>query len=120
MEKNEHSASPFDLQERLVLFTKRVLQICKKIPNTPECQRIRGQLGAAASSIGANYEEADAAVSKKELRNKMSIARKEAKETRYFLRVIHGTYLDGLDGDIKEADGSIKILSRMIYKTKQK
>jgi four helix bundle protein len=120
MGKTKRFDPPFDLPSRLIRFAKRGLEICKKLPNDPECKRIRGQLGAAVTSVGANYEEADAASSRKELSNKMSIARKEAKETRYFLQVINETYLSGLEEDIQEADELIRILSRMIYKTRSK
>ena len=53
---------PYDLRERLLLFGKRILEICKKLPNYPECNRIRGQLGACGTSAGANYEEAYGAI----------------------------------------------------------
>lgn len=35
---------PYDLRERLLLFAKRILEICKRLPNNSECYRIRGQL----------------------------------------------------------------------------
>jgi four helix bundle protein len=49
---------------------------------------IRTQLAKAGTSIGANVEEADGALTKKDFVNKIAIARKEAKETRYWLRLI--------------------------------
>jgi four helix bundle protein len=109
---------PFDFRERSLHFSKRVLNICEKLPKIPECDRIRGQLGASASSIGANYEEADASLTKKDLRNKLAIARKEAKETKFFLKLVHGTYLEELEDDIQEAEELVKILSSMIEKTR--
>jgi four helix bundle protein len=110
---------PYDLRERLLLFGKRILKICKKLPNYPECNRIRGQLGACGTSAGANYEEADGAITKRDFINKLAIARKEAKEARYFLRIISGTYLDPeeLKEDIKEAEEIINIMSSMINKS---
>jgi len=92
------------------------LEITKKLPAYPECDRIRGQLGGAATSIGSNYEEADGAITKKDFVNKLVIARKEAKETRYFLRIVSGTYLEqeAIKTDIKEAEEIINILSSMI------
>ena len=110
---------PYDLKERLLLFGKRCLEICKKLPSSPECARIRGQLGGAATSTGANYEEADAAITKRDSVNKLAISRKEAKETRYFLRVISGTYIDPeeIKDDIREAEEIINILSSMINKS---
>jgi four helix bundle protein len=111
-------SKPYDLRERL-LFAKRILEICKRLPNYPECNRIRGQLGGAGTSVGANYEEADGTITKKDFVNKIAISRKEAKEVRFFLRVISGTYIEPavIAGDIKESEEIINILSSMIIKS---
>ena len=108
----------YDLKERLLVFAKRVLEICKMLPRNPEANRIRGQLGGAGTSIGANYEEADGSNSKKDFVNKTVIARKEARETRYWLRVISGLYIpeENIAADIKESQEIINILSSMIKK----
>lgn len=109
----------YDLRERLLAFAKRILEICKMLPNTPECNRIRGQLGGAGTSAGANYEESDGSVTKKDFINKVGIARKEAKETRYWLRVISGVYIPEKDlkDDIKESEEIINILSSILIKS---
>lgn len=84
-----------------------------------QCERTRGQLGGAATSTGSNYEEADGAITKKDFVNKLAISRKDAKETRYFLRLISGTYMntEEIQDDIKEAEAIINILSSMINKS---
>ncbi|MHC5039150.1 MAG: four helix bundle protein, partial [Planctomycetota bacterium] len=84
---------PFDLGERCVIFAKRILDICEMLPDTPECRRIRGQLGGAGTAVGANYEEGDGALTKKDKRKSFVHSRKEARESRFFLRVISGKYL---------------------------
>lgn len=108
----------YDIRERLMMFGKGVLEICKMLPKIPECNRIREQLGSAGTSIGANYEEADGAVTKKDFINKAAIARKEAKETRYWLRVIDGLYIDShrIKYDIRESEEIINILSSILIK----
>jgi four helix bundle protein len=113
---------PYDLRERILLFNKDVLGLCKKIPKSPEGEKIRSQLGASASSIGANYEEADGSHSKRDLINKMVIARKEAREARYFLRLIDGVYHQegAVQAQIDESSEIIRILSSMIKKAKAK
>lgn len=83
----------FDLNERLLVFAKRILGRCKQLPRLPECEGIRRQLADAGTSIGANFEEADAALTKKDFINKANISRKEAKETRFWLRVIGGIFI---------------------------
>jgi four helix bundle protein len=107
-----------DLQERLLAFSKEVSGLCDQLPSFPECDRIRRQLAGSASSIGANFEEADAALTKKNFINKAVIARKEAQECRFFLRLIAGTYIreKRIEWSLDEIEELIKILSSMVQK----
>jgi four helix bundle protein len=116
--KRRENDKIFDLRERLLIFTKRIFQICKMLLKTPECDKIRKQLSGAGSAIGANYEEADGAIIKKDFINKVAIARKEAKETRYWLRVIKGVFIEEIEirKDIKETEEIINILSSILIK----
>ena len=79
----------------------------------------RRQLINAATSIGANFEEADGALTKKDFINKLSISRKEAKETRYWLKVINGTCSNDMDltSEIQEIEEIISILSAILLKS---
>jgi four helix bundle protein len=79
---------PFDLEERSAKFGEAVIDLCKKVPLGPLTNRIVDQLIGAATSIGANYCEADDAVSKKDFRHKISISKREARESKHFLRMI--------------------------------
>ncbi len=107
----ENPKKPYDLRERLLIFAKRMLEICKMLPPSPEYAGIRLQLGGAGTSIVANYEEADGSLTKKDFVNKVGIFRKEAKEFIFFLRVISGTYLNAkeLSNDIRESEEIISI-----------
>ena len=89
-ESNGNGASrhPFDLEERSVTFGEAVVRFVKKIPRNPGNDRLVGQLVGCATSIGANYCEANERVSKKDFRNTIGRCVKEAKETKYFLRLI--------------------------------
>lgn len=86
-EKNVDKVN-YDLEERTSLFAENVIDFAKTIPQNPVTMRLISQLVGAASSVGANYMEANAASSKKDFRNKISICRKEAKEAGFFLRCV--------------------------------
>jgi four helix bundle protein len=78
----------FDLEERTALFGEAVIDFAKTIPQGPMTNRIIAQLVGAGTSVGANYVEADDAVSKKEFLKSIGTCRKEARETKHFLRMI--------------------------------
>jgi four helix bundle protein len=77
----------YDLEERTARFGESVIDFAKTIPPSAVTYRIIGQLVGAASSVGANYVEADDAVSKKEFLKNIGTCRKEARETKHFLRM---------------------------------
>src|SRR6266540_83727 len=78
----------YDLEERTARFGEAIIRFAKKIPRNPVNNRLIDQLVGAGTSVGANYCEADDAVSKRDFRNKIGTCRKEAKETKFFLRMI--------------------------------
>src|SRR5438045_6434122 len=65
-----------------------IIDFAKTIPQNPVTNRIISQLVGAGTSVGANYVEADDAVSKKEFLKSIGTCRKEARETKHFLRMI--------------------------------
>ncbi len=78
----------YDLEERTARFGEAVIDFAKTIPQDAVTNRLIGQLVGAATSVGANYVEADDAVSKKEFLKNIGTCRKEARETKHFLRMI--------------------------------
>jgi len=78
----------WDLLERTAAFGEQVIRFLKQVPSNARNDRLIDQLVGAATSVGANYCEANEAVSRKDF--KFTIARcvKEAKETKFFLRMI--------------------------------
>ena len=78
----------YDLEERTALFGQAIIRFAKKIPNNPVNMRLISQLVGAGTSVGANYCEADHGVSKKDFKNKICTCRKEARETKFFLRMV--------------------------------
>src|SRR5882724_11243115 len=79
---------PFDLEERTARFGEAIVRFTKKIPRDPTNNRLIDQLVGCGTSIGANYCEANEGVSKKDFRHPISCCVKEAKETKYFLRMV--------------------------------
>ena len=77
----------YDLQERTAAFGEAVIAFAKRVPVTSVTRSIIDQLVRAATSIGANYCEADDAESKKDFRHKVGVCRKESKESKYWLRM---------------------------------
>src|SRR3989338_7443029 len=78
----------FDLEERNAKFSEEVIELCKKIPRNVINDPINNQLVRSGTSIGANYCEANGASSRKDFKNKIFICKKEAKETKYWLRIM--------------------------------
>jgi four helix bundle protein len=77
----------YDLEERTARFGEAIIDFAKTIPQSAVTHRIISQLIGAATSVGANYVEADDAVSKKEFLKNIGTCRKEARETKHFLRM---------------------------------
>lgn len=78
----------YDLEERTAQFGEQVIEFARKIPRNEITQRLIPQLVAAGTSVGSNYCEADGAESHKDFLHKLSIANKEVKETKHFLRMM--------------------------------
>jgi four helix bundle protein len=80
--------SEFDLEERTALFGEAVINFAKAVPATPITREIIAQLIRSATSVGANYCEADEAESNREFLYRISVCKKEAKETKFHLRML--------------------------------
>ena len=89
MEKGEkNNARKFDLEERSFLFAKNVRQFVKNLPRSIAGMEDTKQLVRSSGSVGANYIEANESLGKKDFVLRIRIARKEAKESKYWLRLI--------------------------------
>jgi four helix bundle protein len=78
----------YDIEERSAKFGEDVIDWVGKLPRNEITKRLIPQAVGAATSIGANYCEADCAESNKDFIHKMSIANKEAKESKHFIRML--------------------------------
>lgn len=78
----------YDLEERTKKFSKEVIGLLVKTKKNRINENIISQLARSATSVGANYCEANGASSKKDFRNKIFICRKEIQETKYWLEIL--------------------------------
>ena len=78
----------YDLEERTAKFGESIIEFCKAIPKSSINNPLITQLVKAGTSVGANYSEADDAESKLDFRHKIGICKKEARESKHFLRMI--------------------------------
>ncbi|MFC4994274.1 four helix bundle protein [Rubritalea tangerina] len=110
--------SELDIKDRSFQFAVRVMKLCQfleKQHGTP--RTLANQLLRAGTSIGANIEEAQAGQSKADFTAKMSIARKEARETLYWLRLLGASEIvptSQLQDLNKEADELVRILTAIV------
>ncbi len=76
----------YDLEERTARFGQAVIDLARAIPQDAVTNRIINQLVGVGTSVGANYVEADDAVSKKEFLKSIGTCKKETREVKHFLR----------------------------------
>jgi len=87
-EFSNNNSKEYDLEERTAKFSEDIIIFARTIKRDDINRNISTQLARAATSIGANYYEANASSSKKDFRNKIYISKKEANETKYWLRLL--------------------------------
>ena len=85
------------LEGRTAAFAINVFKMLRKLPADVATRVIAYQLGKSASSIGANYHEANRAESREDFTLKIAIALKEANESNYWFRVLEGLF----DGEVE-------------------
>jgi four helix bundle protein len=87
MREEPEPKSVYDLEERTAQFGEAVIDFARAIPPDAVTNRIINQLVGAGTSVGANYVEADDAVSKKEFLKSIGTCKKETREVKHFLRM---------------------------------
>ena len=119
MIKNSNSKQ-YDLEERTLMFAKHVRTFVKKLPRTIGNIEDGKQVIRSSGSVGANYIEANEALSKKDFLMRIKICRKEAKESRYWLTPIV-TSTNGLEEKrkeiLQEATELMMIFGSIIHKS---
>ena len=116
------SSKQYDLEERTFHFAQRVREFVKKLPKTLANIEDSRQLVNASGSVGANYIEANEALSKKDFVMRIKICRKEAKESRYWLRLVDTKGVSKLELErgelIQEATELMNIFGSILRKSK--
>jgi len=78
----------YDLEERTAIFGENIIDFIRTLEKNDINRPLINQIVRSATSIGANYMEANGASSKKDFRNKICICKKETRETKHWLRMI--------------------------------
>lgn len=110
-----------ELLSRTFLFGVSVIKLLRTLPDTADLKIIKYQLVKSATSVGANYEEAQAGSSKADFVNKVNISLKEARETNYWLRMlvaIEGEKEDFLE-IVQESKEIKNILGAIVKKARE-
>ena len=85
---NQFPKNKYDLEERTAKFGESIIKFCRTLNQDAIVRPLISQLIRSATSIGANYMEANSASSRKDFRNKIFICKKEAQETKHWLRML--------------------------------
>ncbi len=121
MTKREEDSKQYDLEERTFAFAQRVRAFVRGLKRTICNMEDGRQLIRSSGSVGANYIEANEALSKKDFRMRVRISRKEAKESKYWLRLIDTAGDDRQDQEkhwlIGEAMALVKIFSSILQRS---
>ena len=118
------NSKPYDLEKRTLDFAKRTRVLVNKLSRTISNIEDGKQLTRSSGSVGANYIEANEALSKKDFVMRIMIARKEAKESRYWFNLVdtkeNGILEKERQSLIQEATELMMILSSIMRKSTQK
>jgi four helix bundle protein len=111
----------YDLEDRTFEFARRCRAFVKTLPRTVCNQEDGRQLVKSSGSVGANYIEANESLSKKDFRMRIRISRKEAKESRYWLRLVDTGTAPAVEKErgslVQEATELMKILASILHKS---
>jgi four helix bundle protein len=120
---NNAKSLNYDLDTRSMEFATKVAKLVLSLTQNQVAKEYSRQLIRSSASIGANIEEADGTLSKRDFINKMVISRKEARESKYWLRLIQRTQNINQEESgflIQEAEEIKLIISSIINKTRDK
>jgi len=97
----KQTTNKYDLEERTAKFGEQIIVFCKTLKQDAITRPLISQIVRSATSVGANYMEANSASSKADFKNKIHICKKEVQETKHWLRML-STYFPNKKDVIKE------------------
>jgi four helix bundle protein len=121
--KQKQTNHIFDLEDRTLIFAKRVIRLCKELPPSIVNSKLIDQLIRSSGSVGANYREANDSTGKKDFLFRLRISRKESKETVFWLELIieaNDSFRSKTEILIDECTQIRNILSTIISKVEAK
>jgi four helix bundle protein len=121
MTEKERNSKQYDLEDRTFRFAKDVRAFVKTLPRTIANDHDISQLVRASGSVGANYIEANESLGKKDFVLHLKISRKEAKESRFWLRLLDTGEKESLNNTrdtlIQEATELMNIFGSIVRKS---
>lgn len=112
----------FNIHKRIFSFVLSIIDLTKSLPKTKQNLIFTDQILRSATSIGANAQEADGSTSRKEFFRCFTIAKKETKETNYWLSLISSTnsgFQNSTEIILKEGREIEAIVSAIVQKGRQ-
>lgn len=117
----DNASKPYDLEERTYQFAKAVRAFVNRLPRTICNTEDVRQVVRSSGSVGANYIEANESLGKKDFWMRLKMSRKEAKERRYWLRLLDTGGNAELDSErdalIQESTELMNIFGAILRKT---
>jgi len=115
------NSKQYDLEERTLKFSKKVIYLVRQLPKNQINFKLVDQLIRSATSIGANYREANETETKKDFSFRIRICRKEGKETFYWLQLLSDTnpnFKNQINNLLDETLELVKIFAAILMKSK--
>jgi|SRR3989344_5964068 len=117
----EKQITKYDLEDRTAKFGEEIIVFCKGLKKDVVLFPLISQIVRSATSIGANYMEANGASSRKDFTNKIFICKKESQETKHWLRMIMSCVPEEktkLEEFLQEANELSMIFGKIAYTTR--
>lgn len=123
MSQLSNNSPQYDLEERTAQFGENIIDFLKTIKINPINKRMVEQLVGSGGSVGAHYAEASEAESKKDFIHKISIGKKELKETKHWLRLLSRTnpeQKENIKTHYRETHELLLIFAKIVHSARNK